>query len=880
MMRLTRTKVELWPAFNLIALALVLMVAAAFTGINIFHFPHYESDEGTYMGSAWAMFEQGKLSYYTYNYDHPPLGWAIIGFWTILVGGFTAFGSAVNAGRTFMWAITVASAVLLYLTVRRATGKMAPGVMAGVLFAVSPLGLDLHRQVWLDNLTTFFLLASLYALLRAGASLTWSIASSLLFGLAFWTKETSFVFLPGMLYLAYALSDRVHRRFSIALWGGVAFTAISAFVLLSLIKDEFLPPGVLWSSDEPHVSLLQTYLWQVGRGTASGDIGTFFSQWSSADPILIIGGLAIACLGILLGRGAPFLRGVSILAVTYMAFLARGGVVLYYYVIPLIGLLALAIGLATARVGNRLSSWRLVRWTFAPAVLACTFLVAQRAFHADTPSFDANQTSAQNDATAWMMTNLPSSSIILMDSYGWVNMRDPQATQGHPFNNAHYYWPGVSDPSVLHGLLNDDWRNVDYLAFSPSLQADIATQDLPLVPQAMDNADQVQTFTSDQWSVTILRVRKLHEMQAADDPMLARSWTSYTQQFIQSGRVVDPATDRTTSEGESYALLRAVYMGDRTTFDQVLGWTNSNLHDGDSSLPAWLWGEQGVIDPNTATDADEQMALALFFAARQWNDPSYQHQAVSMIQAIWDEETTVVGDRRLLVAGNWARGDSNTTNPVLNPSYFAPYAYRIFADVDPRHNWMDLVDSSYNVLSQIHSDPALGGAAGVVPNWVEVDPSSGALARADVMGDQATQFSFDASRMPWQLTLDWLWFKDDRAKQALQAINLPEHELSANGRLAAAYNLDGTPAGDYEATSMYAGTLGGLLFADDKSLVHKTFATKILRAFNDQNGVASWGNPNDYYDQNWGWFATALMDGSMSNLWAGQTSINWDDGLV
>jgi hypothetical protein len=99
--------------------------------------------------------------------------------------------------------------------------------------------------------------------------------------------------------------------------------------------------------------------------------------------------------------------------------------------------------------------------------------------------------------------------VILMDSYGWVNMRDANATQGHAFNNAHYYWPGVSDPSVLHGLLNDDWRNIDYLAFSPSLQADIATQDLPLVPQAMQNADQVQTFTSDQWSVTILRVREI-----------------------------------------------------------------------------------------------------------------------------------------------------------------------------------------------------------------------------------------------------------------------------------------------------------------------------------------------------------------------------------
>jgi endoglucanase len=864
------------------------VIAAAFTGVNIFHFPHYESDEGTYMGSAWAMIKQGKLSYYTYNYDHPPLGWAIIGVWTMLMGGFTAFGAAVNAGRLLMLLTTVGSAVLLYLLVRRATGKTSPGVLAGVLYAVSPLGLDLHRQVWLDNLATFFLLASLYAILRSRGSLSWVVLSAVLFGLAFWTKETSFVFVPGMVYLAYALSARVQRRFSVALWAGVAFTSMSTFVLLSLLKDEFLPSGVLWSSDEPHVSLIQTYLWQVGRGTINGNIETFFSQWIGADPIVIAGGLFTAGLGIFLGRWDPFLRGVSVLAVTYLAFLARGGVVLYYYVIPLIALLALVIGLSIGRIGHNLSLWRPVRWSFGPAVLACTLLVGQRAFHVDTPSFTANQTAAQNDATAWMIANLPSNSVVLMDSYGWVNMRDPRVTHGHPFNNAHYYWPGVSDPSVLFGVLNDDWRNVDYLAVSSSLQADLARENLPVVPQAIDNADEVHRFTSDQWSVAILRVRKLHQMRAMDDPMLAQSWASYTRHFIDGGRVVDPKSDgRTTSEGEAYALLRAVYMGDRSTFDQVLAWTRANLQDDGWGLPAWLWGArgdgtQGVLDSNTATDADEQIALALLFAARQWQEPAYQDQAVSTIQAIWDQETVVAGDRRLLVGGNWARGDSSTESdqPVLNPSYFAPYAYRIFGQVDSQHNWMDVVDSSYDVLGQIRSDPDLGGSAGVVPNWVAVDADTGALSRAEMMDDQATQFSFDASRMPWQLTLDWLWFKDDRAKEALQSLNLPERELSTSGRLFAAYHLDGTPAADYEATSMYAGTLGGLLFADDRSLVHKTFAARILRSFNDEAGMAYWDDPDDYYAQNWGWFATALMDGSMANLWAGQTSINWDDGLL
>ena len=62
------------PAIVVVALLLALAAAAVFTGFNMFQFPHYESDEGTYVSSAWAMFREGQLSYYTYNYDHPPLG--------------------------------------------------------------------------------------------------------------------------------------------------------------------------------------------------------------------------------------------------------------------------------------------------------------------------------------------------------------------------------------------------------------------------------------------------------------------------------------------------------------------------------------------------------------------------------------------------------------------------------------------------------------------------------------------------------------------------------------------------------------------------------------------------------------------------------------
>jgi hypothetical protein len=91
--------------------------------------------------------------------------------------------------------------------------------------------------------------------------------------------------------------------------------------------------------------------------------------------------------------------------------------------------------------------------------------------------------------------------------------------------------------------------------------------------------------------------------------------------------------------------------------------------------------------------------------------------------------------------------------------------------------------------------------------------------------------------------------------------------------------FDGTPAVEHESLSMYAGTLGGLLVAQDRGLAHRVFAEKILHSYQNEAGLAYWGDINAYYDQNWAWFATALMDGGMANLWAGQTVLNWDQVL-
>src|SRR4051812_28890176 len=67
--------------------------------------------------------------------------------------------------------------------------------------------------------------------------------------------------------------------------------------------------------------------------------------------------------------------------------------------------------------------------------------------------------------------------------------------------------------------------------------------------------------------------------------LLTSLWESYKKEYLepQTLRTLDKQQDNiTTSEGESYTMLRAVWMDDRATFDASYQWSKDNLqHDND-----------------------------------------------------------------------------------------------------------------------------------------------------------------------------------------------------------------------------------------------------------------------------------------------------------
>jgi endoglucanase len=329
-------------------------------------------------------------------------------------------------------------------------------------------------------------------------------------------------------------------------------------------------------------------------------------------------------------------------------------------------------------------------------------------------------------------------------------------------------------------------------------------------------------------------------------------WGPYVATFIQSdGRVIDRAGDDvSTSEGQAYALVRAAWCDDRATFEQVLRWTRDNLQGGDPvRLPAWRWGRRadgtwGVLDANSASDADQWMAWALVLAADRWRVPAWHEQALGLLQRIWDEETEQAGPRRVLLPGRWEKGKEILT---LNPSYWLPFAWRTFARVDPTRDWTSLIDAAYHLWE------ACRAPSGLPPDWCWVERASGRVVAPPKGEELKAGFGFEAFRIGWTLAAESRWYQDDRARRQLAPFTGLADRWSRERTIPAVIRPDGTPL----HTWSYLGLYGALLpaWAEVRHAAAEDVFASELRAARPP------ASAHDYYAHNWVWFGLALWSG-------------------
>lgn len=326
---------------------------------------------------------------------------------------------------------------------------------------------------------------------------------------------------------------------------------------------------------------------------------------------------------------------------------------------------------------------------------------------------------------------------------------------------------------------------------------------------------------------------------------LKDSYALYKQNFMsQDGRIMDRDKNNiTTSEGQSYMMLRALIMEDKSTFDLVYEWTKNNLQRNDS-LFAWLWGknkdgEYKILDNNSASDADVDIAFALLCAYRQWHNYKYLEEATCIINSIWINEVKQIGNYLVLMPG---ANQALAKQIEINPSYFSPYAFRLFQKYDELHDWNLLVDSSYFYLNAVMSKTKTN----LPPNWFLIKNEQIVLENSE-----RSDFSYDAVRVFGRIYLDFIKTHDHRALPILKKSQFFVNQWEKSHTFYVNYQADG----NLRDRHLPVGSMSILIpvIATYNSKVAKAMYKEKIEPYFDNEEY--WSSKKDYYGKNLSWFS-------------------------
>jgi endo-1,4-beta-D-glucanase Y len=347
---------------------------------------------------------------------------------------------------------------------------------------------------------------------------------------------------------------------------------------------------------------------------------------------------------------------------------------------------------------------------------------------------------------------------------------------------------------------------------------------------------------------------------AADDWPL---WKSYTARFMDNQvRVIDhDAGDRTTSEAQAYAMFFALVANDRSRFDGLLRWTEQNLASGDlaTHLPAWLWapktGDQwGVVDTNSAADADVWMAYTLLEAGAAWNEPRYTRLGTAMAKRIAAEEVVQIPGVGVVLLPA-PKGFQHRDSYRLNLSYVPLQLLIRLGNALPDGPWQQIAAS----VPTLVKDSAPHGFA---MDWTEF--KQGDTAMPSSIG------SYEAIRVYlWAGMLDP---DTPEREDLLKALSGMARCLRSTAIPPAKIKQDGTvedpngPVGFSAALLPYLSALGETALRDQQM-------DRVRSQFDSKTGL--YGNPAKYYDQNLLLFALGSTERRFRFDSQGRLKTNW-----
>ncbi len=274
------------------------------------------------------------------------------------------------------------------------------------------------------------------------------------------------------------------------------------------------------------------------------------------------------------------------------------------------------------------------------------------------------------------------------------------------------------------------------------------------------------------------------------------------------------------SEGISYGMMIAVQLNKQEEFNRLWQWANRYMRHADGPLAgyfAWQCKFDGTqMDHGSASDGEEWMAMALFFAAHRWGSThgifNYEAEAQRLLRDMLHKpattEVTPIFNRAEKQVVFCPNPDAGT---LTDPSYHLPFFYDLWArwsnNAEDRTFWAEAATTS-----RAYFHKAAHPVTGLMPEYSHFDGSPYTEKR---FGAGKGDFRFDAWRTVANVALDHAWFAADpwQTEQSNRVLRF----LAAQGpHFANQFTLEGKPLSTDTSTGLIAMAATAGLASDPK----------------------------------------------------------------
>ncbi|WP_151771514.1 glycosyl hydrolase family 8 [Streptomyces abyssomicinicus] len=241
--------------------------------------------------------------------------------------------------------------------------------------------------------------------------------------------------------------------------------------------------------------------------------------------------------------------------------------------------------------------------------------------------------------------------------------------------------------------------------------------------------------------------------------------------------IKDTGNDDVRSEGISYGMMIAVQMNKKAEFDALWNWATTYMRHKSGARAGYFCWEATTAgscqDNNPATDGEEYMATALFFAGHRWGDGTgiydYTAEANSVLDTMLHKEDMNGG----VVDSVTNMFDHTQKMPVFvpyansakfsDPSYHLPAFYELWARWADGYQGRQTADRQFwreaAQTSRAYFTKATNATTGLNPDYAEF---SGSPNNTGNHGD----FRFDAWRTSVNWSVDHAWWAADSSATA------------------------------------------------------------------------------------------------------------------